>query len=346
MNGAISPSDMAPLPLLPPWEGPGVLVDSGRSALALGLDALHRSGCAPVIHLPAIICRSVVEICHRKGFAVRYYSMGKSMKKPTFLDLPDPADVVLFVHILGLRNVVMEHILRALPRRPFVVEDGAQSGLTPGVGTLGDVVILGFRKLLPIPDGALVRSRFPLDVASLAPPDGNFIAQRVRELLHSTPPPTWGPDVAETRLDNWRFPRRISRWSLTRLRGRDHAVVGAQRRQMFLFLAAQCRTAMHGVGTPLWEHPGHGIPLGFPLVFYKGYPGELRRCLRQIGCPLPLDWAPPPDSPWIEDGAFLKRLVVLPTAFPPGDVLTRTLDLVRRFCRKTSEKTTYLHPSG
>lgn len=306
-------------PFFTPPAYDSLLLDSGRSALFLGLKALRRSGCAPVIHLPAVICRAVIAICRLQGFSLRFYGQGKDLKTPTFAQTPLPEEVVLYVHYFGGRHGVMEDFLTSLPRRPFVVEDGTAAGLTPGVGTFGDVAVRGFRKLLPIPDGAQLLSRVPLDVPREAP-DETFLERKRRELSHPfslLPPDPFG---AEARLDQWIAPRDMSSDSQAYLASGLWRPAAAARRAAHRHLS-ELRALL---GNPLLEElpllPEDAVPLGYPLLLHRSYGGELRRRLRREGFTLPMDWGLPPDAPWKDDGEFLRHLVVLPvTSRASGD---------------------------
>ncbi len=301
-------------PLKPPPGYHARALDSGRSALFMGLQALKKAGCAPVIHLPAVICRAVVTTALRQGFSLRFYGLGQDLATPTFATLPRAEEVVLYVHYFGWRHDAMERALSSLRRRPFVVEDGASAGLTPGVGGFGDVTVRGFRKLLPIPDGALLLSRFPLE-GHPEDPDEDFIDRKTRELAlrrSSLLPPD--PFGAEARLDQGQTPRRISDASLEYLASGKGQAAGEERRLSHRRL----ETLLRGLALPsleeLWELPKGVVPLGFPLLMRRGYGGELRRLLRKEGFPLPMDWGLPPGAPWKEDGDFLRQLVLLPLA--------------------------------
>ncbi|HQH79215.1 MAG TPA: hypothetical protein PK535_09630 [Synergistaceae bacterium] len=301
-------------PLQAPPERHVLALDSGRSALSVGLRALRRAGCAPVIHLPAVICRAVMTIALHEGFSLRFYRLGRDLATPTFPSPPRAEEVVLYVHYFGWRHDAMERALSSLRRRPFVVEDGASAGLTPGVGGFGDVTVRGFRKLLPITDGALLLSRFPLEDLP-GDPDEDFIDRKARELaLRRSSPLPPDPFGAEARLDRRPTPRRISDASLEYLASGEWRSAGEERRLSHRRLGALLR----GLALPsleeLWELPEGVVPLGFPLLMHRGYGGELRRLLRKEGFPLPMDWGLPPGAPWKEDGDFLRQLVLLPLA--------------------------------
>lgn len=303
-------------PLQAPPGYDAMALDSGRSALFLGLQALRRAGCAPVIHLPAVICRAVVTICRLQEFSLRFYGLGTDLATPTFATPPRGEEVVLYVHYFGERHGAMEKTISSLPRRPFVVEDGTAAGLTPGVGAFGDVAIRGFRKLLPIPDGALLLSRLPL-AGSPEDPDEDFLGRKARELasdaVFGLAPDPFG---AEERLDHWQTPRRMSASSRRYLASEKWRSVGEERRLSHRRLEHLRRRLDHPFLEAFWELSEETVPLGYPLLLRRGYGGELRRLLRKEGFCLPMDWGLPPDAPWKEDGDVLRHLVVLPL-LPP-----------------------------
>jgi len=76
---------------------------SGRAALALILQKHLRRGRFSTIHVPALICQSVVDTIEESGISYAFYDVGKDLgPRPP----DDPNGMLLLVHYFGTRTLV------------------------------------------------------------------------------------------------------------------------------------------------------------------------------------------------------------------------------------------------
>jgi hypothetical protein len=275
-------------------------LDTGRSALAVAARDILRRGGRPVAWIPAYGCDAVGAPFRDQGFAIRHYSVGLGLQS---IDAePATGDTFLFIHYFGHRNRA------AIARVPawradavHVVEDCAQAGLSEGVGTHGDYAVSSLRKLLPLPDGALLASQLPLSFEA-AESDEEFIDAKVAgKLLRGAraPADTYLRlfEHAESRLRP-AHPRRMSWLAMQLLRGMDLGRVRERRCRnwRFLFDALRSTPALEGVEPLLPSLDDGDVPLGLPVRVPRGQRDALRRHLagHEIYCPIhwPLEHVP------------------------------------------------------
>lgn len=268
-------------------------VGTGRMALATALDSLPPSRMSGRAWLPSLCCASLALPLLRRGFEVRFYSSPDEISSSGTA----PGDLFLYIHFCGFPNRAAERVLEALPaeKRPIIVEDCAHALFTPGVGTFGDFVLYSFRKLLPVPDGALLLSRIPLKT-ELEPPLEAFISAKTlgmisgsRELLLRGEELLDGDSAVRAPSEAGRFILERTEWV---------SIPGARRNN--------CRLLAGLLGIPL-PSGRDAVPLGLPVRTEKGG-AELERRLRAAGFEPPLSWELPPGVPQARSG----KVVILP----------------------------------
>jgi len=289
-KGPVSPG----LPSLLPLDGRKSLsVASGRSALAKGLDSLPKDLLSGRAWLPSLCCPSIADPFLRQGLRLFFYSSPESTPLPHFL----PGDVFLYIHFCGFPNRAAEAALKAIPvtERPIIIEDCVHALFTPVVGMFGDFILYSFRKFLPVPDGGLLISRFPVE-PKLAPPLESFVSCKVlgsltgdRSLLRRGEDLLDGDDEARAPSETGRFLLERTEWKDIPPRRRYNA----------------CRLSnLIGISLP---GGAESVPLGIPFRVERGK-DELERRIRAAGFETPLSWDCPPGAP--DDEA--SRTVVLP----------------------------------
>ena len=315
--------------------------DTGRSALAVAARDILQRGGQSTVWLPAYVCDAVVAPFRQQGFAIRYYGVGPDLVAVDAA--PAPGDTLLFIHYFGHRNRgALARVGQWRAASVRVIEDCAQAGLTEGVGTHGDYAVSSLRKLLPVPDGALLASRLPV-ASEAGASDEEFISAKIAgKLLRGAR----GPaeiylrlfEHAECRLDA-ASPRHLSWLSGQLLRNADLGLAAARRRRNWSSLRAALAGSpkLRGLSPLFHELDPGDVPLGFPVRVGHGQRDALRRHLasREIYCAVhwALDHVPgefenerglsgslltlPSDQRY--DSADMERLVEALQSFP-GDL--------------------------
>ncbi|WP_226479779.1 aminotransferase class I/II-fold pyridoxal phosphate-dependent enzyme [Natrinema amylolyticum] len=179
---------------------------SGKAALRDGLAGVVEPGENVVV--PAYLSPAVVEPFRELGLEARYYAVEESLA-PDFDDLEaridDDTAAVVSVNYFGFPQPGLERIAALTDEYDcYHVDDNAHSPLSVHDGTLlgthGDLGITTLRKLLPVPDGAVlyrtdetIRERFsPSSLAGrsdrVATTDCRFVATSVAESVLQTSP--------------------------------------------------------------------------------------------------------------------------------------------------------------
>ncbi|QCS42100.1 DegT/DnrJ/EryC1/StrS family aminotransferase [Natrinema versiforme] len=179
---------------------------AGKVALRDGLAGLVDSG--ENVLVPAYLSPAVVEPFHDLGLESRFYAVEETLA-PDFADLESRIDddtaAVMSVNYFGFPQPGLERIASLSDEYDcYHVDDNAHSPLSVCDGTLlgthGDLGITTLRKLLPVPDGALlyctddeVKSQFsPSSLAGrsgrIAAGDCRFVAASVAERVLETSP--------------------------------------------------------------------------------------------------------------------------------------------------------------
>ena len=131
---------------------------SGRSAFRAVLrDAAHRG--FSEVWLPEYLCESVPNAAYREGYRVRWYGLGADLHIDfeTFSPGSDPESLVLLVDYFGMLDLSND-VAALHEKRAVVVVDKVQA-LFEERDFGADYWFSGFRKFLPIPEGAFAWSR-------------------------------------------------------------------------------------------------------------------------------------------------------------------------------------------
>lgn len=316
---------LAPPGARPPSWGRGneLWVDTGRAGLWIAGREILRNGGAKRVWLPAYACESILEPFAQLGFETVYYPVGDRLQDGGApLPMPRRTETLLFIHYFGHRNRAMErHAAELRDRGVWVIEDCVQAGLSDGVGRLGHFAVASYRKLLSIPDGALLGTDERLQV-ELADADECFVSQRLLgkvlrgaeaaaetflPLLERSEQSLGGPVVA----------RRLS-WLSRHLMARtDLQAVVTRRCANWHELCARLVPAAHsGWLEPLFDSLAPGdVPLGMPIRVVDGKRDALKSYLaaHNIFCPVhwPLEHVPR-DARFAAEHALASSILTLP----------------------------------
>jgi dTDP-4-amino-4,6-dideoxygalactose transaminase len=292
--------------------------DTGRSALAAAAADIAERGGRRRVWMPAYCCASAVSPFRQHGFEVRYYAVGPQLRA---VDAdPQAGDTLLFVHYFGHRHHAAADASAGWRAQGVrIVEDCVQAGLTASIGTHGDYAVTSLRKLLAVPDGALLAS--PASVALDADPSSEefVVAKLAGKLLRGAR----ADDAsylrlfahAEALLEDAR-PRRMSWLSDRLLRAADLASAAVRRRTNWTQLGKALRQTPRLRGlAPLFDTLGEGeAPLGLPVRVPRDQRDALRRHLAQqrIFCAVhwPLEHLPP--GTFAQERALSTQLLTLP----------------------------------
>ena len=298
------------------------LCATGRNALALvALDLLSR-GANPVVRLPFYCCPSVAQPFAEAGFEMRFYSQGADLSSPPDAT-PAARDVFLFIHWFGFPNRAAIAFVDAFGAdRPFVVEDCVPASLwafgRPASASpvrAADYSAYSFRKVLPVPDGALLASQSPVNAPAL-PSDRTFVALALAA-LRATRRNGGRPQylrlsrAAEARLDEDASAREASPSGRRILLRCDIATAAARRRENARLLASLLPSELRPLHSDV---PEDAAPLCLPVLLERGSRDELLRRLRAAGIVLPLAWDvnPEPGGRFAPDRDIARRVIALP----------------------------------
>ncbi|ELY87151.1 DegT/DnrJ/EryC1/StrS family aminotransferase [Natrinema altunense] len=179
---------------------------SGKVALRDGLAGLVEPGDNVVV--PAFLSPAVVEPFHELGLESRYYAIEESLA-PDIADLEARIDAdtaaIVSVNYFGFPQPGLERIAALTDEYDcYHVDDNAHAPLSVRDGTLlgthGDLGITTLRKLLPVPDGAVLYCTDETVTAQFAPSslagrsnriataDCRFVAASIAERVLRTSP--------------------------------------------------------------------------------------------------------------------------------------------------------------
>ena len=164
----------------PDWQpaafGPRVRwYRTGRLALLAGLQAI---GVAPGqrVWVPAYLCQAALAPLVQRGLEVVLYDITDTLQPSTGFPDVRPGDLVVLIHYFGL--AAPAEPIRALCRErgARLIEDCAHGLPDPDsarpMGRSGDLAIFSLRKLLPVPDGAVLVVNDPAVPLPRSPSEG------------------------------------------------------------------------------------------------------------------------------------------------------------------------------
>ena len=314
---------------------------TGRSALALAAAAVPIRDARRVVHLPFYCCPSVAHPFVDAGFETRFYSQGTDLEAEPDAT-PAPGEVFLFIHWFGFPNRPADRFARSFgPLRPHVVEDCVPASLRAfapdaSPSPAADYTVYSFRKVLPVPDGALLASRVPVG-GRLRPSDEDFVAAALASLgaaeTRGTPEGfrTFRRRTleAEARLDADSVAREASPGWIGRLRRLDPLSAVAKRRTNARLLASLLPPVLRPLRR---EIPEDAAPLCLPVVLERGSRDELLRRLRAARVAEPLAWDvnPEPGERFGPDRDIARRVVALPVGQEiDGEEVVHLAEVVR-----------------
>lgn len=140
----------------------GNYYNSGRSAL-LAILRFLKSKSVEYLYLPDYICESVIEATLASGLKTKFYSLNDYLRLNRDHFLLGANSAVLLVNYFGVIN--LEEDIRWLKNNHsnnYVIKDSVHSIFDALESTEADFTITSFRKTLPLPDGALVKTNFSL----------------------------------------------------------------------------------------------------------------------------------------------------------------------------------------
>lgn len=294
---------------LPPsssWKPPTfnrkteIWLDTGRSALALALDAIIKQGATRKAWLPSYLCGSIADAFLAKGFSVNYYPVKADLTMEAPPRRIQAGDAFLFIHYFGIKNTSALEWLSASGGGFWVIEDAVQAPFTKGVGEAGDFVFTSLRKFLPQPDGALLSGNHPVE-GGIDAPSESFVSKKfIGKLLRGFS----GNDEAFLRLleDSEKElkdirPRGISTLSRFIMERTDFESVSNRRRSNYLCLA-ELISGISGVSPLFPALPEGAIPLGLPVLAKERDRLRKRLAERNIFCSVhwPLEHEDSPET--------------------------------------------------
>ncbi|NTZ16380.1 DegT/DnrJ/EryC1/StrS aminotransferase family protein [Paenibacillus sp. JMULE4] len=208
--------------------------------------------------------------------------------------------IFLFINYFGKENKTVYDWLRAKPAEKviFIIEDNVQASLSKDMGKYGDYVVNSFRKMTPLPDGAVVASTKKFDF-SLQMPSEEFISKKLvakhirddNEQEH-----IFFVQNSEEMLDQYIEPRRIS-WISDFLFDRiDLEEIRMLRRTNWnllkkaLIVVLKDKYEIHTLYSSLEPNE---IPLGFPIIVNPEIRNKLRAYLAENNIFCPIHWRLP-----------------------------------------------------
>ena len=137
------------------------LFSSGRAALMQILKIIKtNTKTKSLIYLPYYICSSVVEVCKKQKYNIRFYELDQNfLFNIDYLEKIETHSVLLTLNYFGFvnDNYIVQNIKN---KRPDIttISDNVQS-LQQCSKSLADFSFTSLRKHLPVPDGALLYSK-------------------------------------------------------------------------------------------------------------------------------------------------------------------------------------------
>lgn len=256
------------------------MVSRGRDALSLIIERMgHPPGTG--ILLPALACEEVYRPFMLHGYAVHYYRVNRDLTPDMdqVRKLSASCKAILVINYYGfLQPQPVYAGLRQLGLT--VIEDGSHSALTRGSGLNGDHYFASLRKLIPVPDGAVVRfsggpeagikfNRFSLAavkfrlarmVGMMLKKQDNRRPRRIRQTLTAEM-----FSVAEQALSRYQSPSQASCITKMVIASIDFDQIRSQRRANYQMLAGLLKG--HKRMTVLApDLPDDTVPYGLPVL--------------------------------------------------------------------------------
>lgn len=312
-----------------------------------------------ILLLPSYLCPSIVAPVKDLQIGYDFYKVDERLQiKPEAVEakLRDEVRGLLFIHYFGFpvgRDFL--DYLDSLRERVVVIEDCVQALLTRQdgywLGRRGNYSIASFRKLLPVPDGALLLSTTQLLPDVRLPRVWNeFLCKRVigmmlkGEYLRLDRVDETGYELyfrllheAESACDKQIQIASINELAEKLLDKFEWEAIRLSRRSNYQHLAGRLE-GIHSV-TPLFpDLPAEVCPSGLPVVAHSPETRDkLRGFLVQHGVYPPVHWELPPEvseDDFPESWDLSRRILTLPIDQRYGEVqMEYIIHVLRKFDR-------------
>ncbi len=286
-------------------KGKKLFTMSGREAITQIIKSLKFKK-EEKIFLPSYLCESVLNPFQKKSIKTIFYKIKNNLE----IDLNDIIEkidnntkAILIIHYFGFLQPI--NIMKELKNKLFVIEDITHSILSanPGKtsGSIGDISFASFRKLLPIPDGAVISyNNENIKIPKLAKVDlshmwytnfrelgmyyrGNFI--RNGDAFSKKISQIYFQKSEELLEEIYQNPCNISKISMTIFNKLNIKEIIKQRRENFLNI----QKFNNHIIKPIFPKLKKGIcPLGFPIL--SNNRNELRDYLIKNKIYPPIHW--------------------------------------------------------
>ena len=141
-------------------DGKKVFVTSGREAIYLILNSIGISKDEKLL-LPSYLCQSILDPLIKKSVKFLFYKVKENLEIDIYdiqKRIDDKTKAILIIHYFGFPQPLLE--LKKLGKKLTIIEDTTHSFLSfvdgRSSGSIGDISFASFRKMLPVPDGAMV----------------------------------------------------------------------------------------------------------------------------------------------------------------------------------------------
>lgn len=174
-----------------PVPGDGVLLSRGRDALIIISEELKEKSPYPKVLMPAFICDIVPKTILQQGVGVDFYDITENLEidlASVERSMSDETSSILYVNYFGFLQPRQK--IRALSDYGLpLIEDNTHGFLSGSVifetENVQGWTFSSYRKLLPVPDGALLVSvgKGPHDIDKLRYPAFKYVSARLFGLL-------------------------------------------------------------------------------------------------------------------------------------------------------------------
>lgn len=149
------------------------LWSSGRSAFQYILQHIVKRVGKGTVYLPDYICESVIEAVRNVGMLYQFYPLNDSLKIDTtwlinsHFKSNDAIVVINYFGLLDLFDSIRQ--IREIAPMVTIVEDDVQAYWEFLNESDADYKFTSLRKTFPVPDGALIKSKYVLSLSKLLP---------------------------------------------------------------------------------------------------------------------------------------------------------------------------------
>lgn len=264
-------------------SGPHFFVSSGRDALVLIINVLELTPKDEVL-LPPYLCDVVVDVFRQRNIKVRFYKVKTNLEidaEDALKRISKKTKAILYINYFGFPQP-QHQVDKLMATGLDVIEDNSHSFLSryeEGLERRGTFSFASLRKLLPIPDGAVLMTnredmkslRLAHSVAHLKYVCSRFVGLTSKNLARRWPRhltefiPRECLSYAERLLSVYPNPAPMSRLSRFIMRRVNVQHLIARRRENFVFLSEVLRSAKFG--ELIFDSLSLGVcPYGLPIL--------------------------------------------------------------------------------